>query len=380
MKNTSLINRRKWLRNTVLSSAGLVVAANTSVFAHDQVLESFSEEELIRLFSNENPYGPSPKAKAAIQQLIHRANRYATYHEATPKALKEAIAKKEGLKPENVVLGHGSYQLLTLIALMFGNKKETIITPKPTFNVTGYYADKRLGANVKYIDLDKGHKMNLSAMRRAMDANTSLVFICNPNNPTGTVIETERLKSFCREVGKKATVFVDEAYIEYADPTKTKSMVELVRQKENVLITRTFSKMYGLAGMRVGYALARKDIAEKLDKLNGNFGQLINTLSLGATLASLKDEQFIKSSIQKNQQVMRYFCQHLESINLPYVPSQTNFLYAQTGKIFKNFHSHLDKYQLKAVGRDSREWSRISMGTMSDMKKLVKVMKSMKTK
>ncbi|HAS44321.1 MAG TPA: hypothetical protein DCS93_27840 [Microscillaceae bacterium] len=381
MKNTSLINRRKWLRNTALSSAGLVMAANAGAFAHDHYLqESFTEQELLRLFSNENPYSPSPKVKSAIQSLVHRANRYANYHRVNPNALKKAIAKREGLQPENIVLGHGSYQVLTLIAIMYGKNKETIITPKPTFNVVGRYADHQMGANVKYIALDKNHRMDLSAMRNAMDANTSLVFVCNPNNPTGTVIETERLKRFCKEVGKKATVLVDEAYIEYANPAKTKTMVELVQQKENVLITRTFSKMYGLAGMRIGYAMARKDIAEKLDKLNGQFGQLINTLGLGAAMAALEDKPFIRSSIKKNQQVMQYFCQQLDKMKLNYVPSETNFIYVQTGKAFKNFHSQLDKQKIKAIGKDSSEWSRISMATMADMKRLVKIMKNMKTK
>ncbi|OJJ20225.1 hypothetical protein BKI52_17295 [marine bacterium AO1-C] len=357
------------------------MAANAGAFAYDHpAQEPFTEQELLRLFSNENPYSPSPKVKSAMQQLLYRANRYANYHPVNPKALKEAIAKREGLKAENIVLGHGSYQVLTLIAIMYGRNKETIITPKPTFNVVGNYADHQMGANVKYIALDKNHRMDLSAMRRAMDAKTSLVFVCNPNNPTGTVIEAERLKSFCREVGKKATVLVDEAYIEYANPAKTKTMVELVQQKENVLITRTFSKMYGLAGMRIGYAMARKDIAERLDKLNGQFGQLINTLGLAAALASLEDEQFIRSSIKKNQQVMRYFCQQLDGMNLPYVPSETNFLYVQTGKAFKDFHSQLAKRKIKAIGKDSSEWSRISMATMADMKRLIKIMKGLKTK
>ena len=382
MKNSSLINRRNWLRNTALSSVGLVMAANTGAFAYDQHLqdEPFTEQELLRLFSNENPYSPSPKVKSAMRQLLHRANRYANYHPVNPQALKEAIAKREGLKAENVVLGHGSYQVLTLIAIMYGKNKETIITPKPTFNVVGRYADHQMGANVKYIPLDKNYRMDLSAMRNAMDANTSLVFICNPNNPTGTVIEAERLKRFCQEVGKKATVLVDEAYIEYANPAKSKTMVELVRQQENVLITRTFSKMYGLAGMRIGYALARKDIAQKLDRLNGQFGQLINTLGLGAALATLEDEQFVRSSIQKNQKVKQYFCRELQNLNLSFVPSETNFVYVQTGKAFKNFHSQLAKQKLKAIGKDSSEWSRMSMATMADMKRLIKIMKGMQTR
>lgn len=379
MKNSLLINRRKWLRNTALSSAGLVMAANAGAFAHSST-DLMTEEEMVRLFSNENPYGPSAKAKNAIEKLIQRANRYPTYHEVTPKVLKEIIAKKEGLKPENVVLGHGSYQLLTLIAILYGNNKEKLVIPSPTFNVTGYYADKRLGAQVKYVNLNKQFEMDLPAMQREVNANTSMVMICNPNNPTGTHIGTQKLKDFCKEVSKKATVFVDEAYIEYANPAKTGSMVELVRQNENVLITRTFSKMYGLAGMRVGYALARKDIAEKLSGLNGRFGQLINTPGLGAAIASLNDERFIRKSLNKNQEVKTYFCEQLKAMNLNYVPSETNFLYVQTGKVFSDFHSQLASHHLKAVGRDKSEWSRISMGTKADMKKLVQLMKTMKAK
>lgn len=379
MKKTSLFNRRKWLKSTALSSAGLVMAANAQIFAQapDQMT---AEGELVRLFSNENPYGPSPKAKEAIRGLIYRANRYPTYHEVTPWALKQLIAKKEGLKVENVVLGHGSYQLLTLIALLYGNNKETLVIPSPTFNVTGHYADKQLGAQVRYIDLDKNFAMDLPAMQRAIDGRTSMVMICNPNNPTGTAISTARLQSFCREAGKKATVFVDEAYIEYANPAHTQSMVSLVRQKENVLITRTFSKMYGLAGMRVGYALARKDIAAKLEALNGRFGQLLNAPGIGAAIASLKDDKFIRYSTQKNIEVKAYFCKELTTMGLPYVASETNFMYVQTGKKFGKFHSQLEKQHLKAMGRDGREWSRISLGTKKDMQKLVQLMKTMKAR
>jgi histidinol-phosphate aminotransferase len=377
MKNTALLNRRKWLRNTALSSAGLVMAANAGVYA--QAGNDYpQEDELVRLFSNENPYGPSRQAKRAIEQLLHRANRYPTYHQVTPQALKEAIAKKEGLKPENVVLGHGSYQLLTLIAILYGNQQQTLVIPRPTFNVTGAYADKRLGATVKFIDLDSKFRMDLSAMQRAVDKRTSMVMVCNPNNPTGTVVGAQRLKDFCLEVGKKATVFVDEAYIEYADPARTESMVDLVRQQKNVLITRTFSKMYGLAGMRVGYALARKDIAENLAALNGRFGQLLNNMGLASAIASLKDEAFIKKSLKKNAEVKQWFCQQLQKQGLPYVASDTNFVYAQTGKVYANFHSQLAQHHLKAVGRDKSEWSRISLGTLGDMKKLVNSMKTMR--
>ncbi|EAY30110.1 pyridoxal phosphate-dependent aminotransferase [Microscilla marina] len=376
MKNTSLLSRRNWLRNTTLSSAGLVMAAHTGVFAQS-ANDYPNEEELVRLFSNENPYGPSRQAKAAIEKLLHRANRYPTYHEVNPQALKEAIAKKEGLKPENVVLGHGSYQLLTLIAILYGNQQQTLVIPRPTFNVTGAYAEKQLGARVKYVNLDTKFGMDLPAMRRAIDNRTSMVMICNPNNPTGTSVSAQKLADFCKEVGKKATVFVDEAYIEYAPPTHTQSMVALVRQQENVLITRTFSKMYGLAGMRVGYALARKDIATKLDALNGRFGQLINGLGLAAAMASLKDERFIKKSVRKNEEVKNWFYQQLRQTGVPYIASDTNFVYVQTGKIYANFHSQLATHHLKAVGHDKSEWSRISIGTLANMKQLMRSMKTM---
>jgi histidinol-phosphate aminotransferase len=130
--------------------------------------------------------------------------------------------------------------------------------------------------------------------------------------------------------------------------------------------------------MRVGYALARKDIAENLAALNGRFGQLLNNMGLASAIASLKDEAFIKKSLKKNAEVKQWFCQQLQKQGLPYVASDTNFVYAQTGKVYANFHSQLAQHHLKAVGRDKSEWSRISLGTLGDMKKLVNSMKTMR--
>lgn len=376
MKNTSVINRRKWLRNSLLSSAGLVVAASTNGFAHT-LAPAVAEEEFTRLFSNENPYGPSPKAITAMEGLLRRANRYPTNHEVTGQALKEAIARKEGVKPENVILGNGSVQLLILLAKLYGSHQEKIIMPDPTFDITGHHANA-LGADVKYVKLNKQHAMDLGAMQRAVDSNTSLVMVCNPNNPTGTIVSAQKLTKFCKEVSKKAVVFVDEAYIEYADPTKTASMIDLVRQGENVIITRTFSKMYGLAGMRMGYALAPEAIIQKLKKVKGRFGSLHNILGLGAALASMKDARFTALSIKKNNEVMTYFCGELKAMKLRYVPSEANFIYIQTGKKFPRFHQQLKANKIKVVGKDGREWSRISLGTKAEMKRLVELMKTFK--
>ena len=375
MKNSSLINRRNWLRNTALSSVGLVMAANTGAFAYDQHLqdEPFTEQELLRLFSNENPYSPSPKVKSAMRQLLHRANRYANYHPVNPQALKEAIAKREGLKAENVVLGHGSYQVLTLIAIMYGKNKETIITPKPTFNVVGRYADHQMGANVKYIPLDKNYRMDLSAMRNAMDANTSLVFICNPNNPTGVLIPSAELRAFAGRTASKATLLVDEAYNELTDAPDDNSMIDMVRGGADMIVCRTFSKIYGMAGLRVGYAITSEANAERIRSHMMSFGG--NLGGVAAALGCYNDFDFLAKSRAMVLEGREMIMEAVAKAGLTALPSQTNFVYVKVPDADAVQKGMMERgIRIRGAYGKWTQYSRVSTGMLADVERYAKAL------
>ena len=376
----SLHNRRNWLKKSLLTSTagwglinGIEVFGKTSLPAFPHA----ADPEVKRLLFNENPLGPSKEVSKIIVDTLHRANKYATFYTYDFLALKKLIAEQEGLSPENVLLGHGSFEPLIMVSTHFGRNGGEIVVPSPSFDVVGNFG-KKIGAKVKPVEVDQNFHMNLSEMDAAVNGQTKLVTICNPNNPTGTRCDTEKLRSFCRSVSEKAHVLVDEAYIHYVASWRNHTMAPLIEEGKNVLITRTFSKIYGMAGLRIGYLLGPADFIGELESTYtlGFPGNMPNSLSVAAAMVSLADDDFIQKSRAFNKERKSDFYQFLDELSLPYLESSANFVYFNVEN-FNAYKSLMWEHKILLTGGwpSQPNWARVSMGSVQDMNFLKEKMK-----
>ena len=358
---SALMNRRQWLKTGTLAAVGVAVHPNPSVFSAPAP-RPFNKP--IRLHSNENPYGPSDPARQAIQAAFDAGCRYPG---GSYGALEKMIARKEGLSPEHVVLGAGSHEVLRMIAMAYGLAGGEILTAYPTYESMERYAVS-IGAHVHRVPLDADMMIDLEAMDRRTTQAVKLVYVCNPNNPTGSLLPSDAVKAFCEEVSPRSVVLVDEAYHELVDDPGYYTMTPLVRDGHNVIVSRTFSKIFGLAGLRVGYGLARPDIAARLRKFRTGSG--INVLGVHAARASHGDEDFIAFSRRVNAEGRDYARQAVEARGHRCLDSQTNFIFFHLGQDIRTFRAAMEQRGI-LVGRafpPYMDWCRLSIGTMDEMK------------
>ncbi len=381
---STTIKRREWLKLSALASgAGFGILNGIDVFGRTspKVLSHVQgDEDVRRLLFNENPLGPSKKVTQIIQELLPRSSKYATFHSYDFMALKELIAKQEGLNPENVLLSHGSFESLIMISSHFGANGGEIIVPSPSFDVVGNFG-RKIGANVRPIEVDEQFRLNLSAMESAVTSKTKLVTICNPNNPTGTSCSPQSLRSFCSSVTDKAHVLVDEAYIHYLNSWRNHTMAPLIKEGKNVLITRTFSKVYGMAGLRIGYLLGPAEFVQSMEgKYTLGFpGNMPNSLSVAAAIESLNDDRFIAKSRAFNEKSKLAFYQSLNELDIPFVKSDANFVFYDVQK-FNEYKSLMWKHKILLTGGwpSKPNWARVTMGSDDDMQFLVEKMRGKK--
>ena len=374
------INRREWLQKTTLLTGGatlltsglnwLSASPQSAGIVEAQSLSDFefgrnSPPQLkARLFANENPFGPSEKAKAAIRNALDESFRYAI---RDIEILTEKIAESEGVDKEMVLLSAGSSAMLAACAIYFSTNGGNIITGDPSYDDLPERASHLKSKWIK-IPLTKDYVLDLDAMEKAVNSETRMVYICNPNNPTGTVVNTEKLRSFCERVGKKTTVFVDEAYIDYLPDPKAASMMDSVKKGNNVIVARTFSKLYGFAGLRVGYIIAQKEMLEKLQPYeSGNW--CISGPSLAGALAAYHDEEFLKSALQKTFASRDFLYKTLQKEGYEYIPSSANFVMFPIKMEGKRFTDEMFK---RGVGVrfwkfNNKDWCRVSIGRMDEM-------------
>lgn len=317
----------------------------------------------IRLNSNENPYGPSEKAKLAIQQASIESNRYAF---DTQKDLKEILAKWEGVTPDHISIGAGSGDLLCQAGVAFGLEGGSLLSAFPTFPLLMNYA-QIFHATWDKVNLNENLEHDYEALAARVTSDTKLVFICNPNNPTGTLVDPIQVKQFCEEVSKKVTVYVDEAYLEFLEPKQQLSMVELVKKDHNVVVSKTFSKIYGMAGLRLGYVIAKPELITKIARYNMSISN--NQPAIAAAKASLGDQDFIKLCRTKNAEARGHLTNYLDKKGIWYGKSHTNFLFFEAKE---NAAQVLTKLEERGIGirlwdYNHRQWYRVSMGTLEEM-------------
>jgi histidinol-phosphate aminotransferase len=367
-------HRRTWLKQT--SFAALALGVNLKSFANEEgITRAFgSEHGLINLGANENPHGISPMAKQALLDMLPNANRY-SFNLPSLQSVRKDLAAYYGLTEDNIIFSTGSGQALVMMGEYF--TKGNLVTANPTFNLLPATA-KKMGTEVIEIPLTDAKVHDLPKMMAAITDKTQTVYICNPANPTGTIVAPSVLKDFCREASKKAMVIVDEAYIDFLNPGDNESMMSLVSSNKNIIVVRTFSKIHGMAGLRVGFLVAHPDTVKKLLDANFEHAQFaISNLSIAAAMASLKDEQHRKNCKEKIVAAREYTQQALNGMGYKCIPSYTNF-------IFYNLNGYKGDYQkdmlaknilLRAVKLPDAYWGRVSIGTMDEMKEFVKVMK-----
>jgi histidinol-phosphate aminotransferase len=373
----SKFTRRDWFKSTLAITAGLTL---TSSLTERLMAAPMSEAERaffglkinsnqkVRLNSNENPYGPSEKAKKAVMESLSRGNRYA-FDEL--EELKRIIATKEGVDPTYVLIGAGSGELLVQTGIAYGLEGGRVLSAYPTFPLLMNYA-QQMKAVWDKIDLNEKLEHNYEALASGIKSDTRLVFSCNPNNPTGTVVGDSIVKSFCEEASKKTLVYADEAYLEFLEPSQQKSMVGLAQNNQNVIVSKTFSKIYGLAGLRIGYIIGHPDTLKKV----AQYGDTISPsqTAIAAAKASLGDEDFMKLTREKNTLARKVLTDYLEMKKIFYGHSQTNVVLFPAPKDGKKILSQLDEkgFLIRIWDYQGKEWCRVSIGTFEEMKGFVK--------
>jgi histidinol-phosphate aminotransferase len=363
------LSRRQWLKTSTLAFAGLMVRPSLIASERESpYLRNFPEEDkLIRLESNESPFGISEKTREAISRSIDLSNRYPHGHYAQLTGL---IAEHEGISPDHIILGAGSTEVMVTL-IHWAKSRGEILTGDPTYFDFIYYANQA-GCKLSTIRLDENFEHDLESMEKRISDKTGLVYICNPLNPTGSISSAGELRPFCERASEKALVVVDEAYHEYAENPAYSSMIDLVREGKNVIITRTFSKIFGLAGLRIGYGMAHPEIIAKLDKLSRNFAP-VSWLSLKAAIASYQDQEFIQSVREKNSRMKIYLTAELDRLGLFFIPSQTNFILFQIDQdaeeLAKKFeHRHI---LVRPFVFHGHHWIRVSIGIQTEMQAFV---------
>lgn len=366
------LNRRQWLKTSAVAAAGLIAGSNFPACREDTSLPQTpsSGEDFIRLNSNESPYGISENARQAIIGSIGRSNRYPhrRYSE-----LEQLIADKENISADNIFLGAGSTEVMTTLIHLYGIKGETLVAD-PTYFDFVYYA-QQVDCPLQSIPLNDNFEHDLEVMEQRISPKTSLIYICNPNNPTGSITPGNKLRSFCERASQKAVVVVDEAYHEYVEDRSYASMLDLVKRGKNVVVTRTFSKIFGMAGLRVGYGIARPDIVEELERIERNFAP-ITWLSLKAAVESYKNAEFTHYAKQKNKEARSYLYNELERLGLFYVPSHTNFVLIKVNQDSREMSEKFESRNvlIRAFEFSGDYWIRVSLGTLEEMQTFASVL------
>ena len=289
----------------------------------EDVKRELKLSSVIKLASNENPLGPSPKAVAALRKAAASLNRYP---DSACRALRAALAKKLKIDPASLIFGNGSDELIVLALRAFVDPGDGVVVAAPTFLIYELQA-RAGGASVTVVPL-KDYRYDLAAMKAAVSLHTKLVFIANPDNPTGTYVTRRELDAFLRGLPAQAIVFLDEAYYEFADAADYPQTLRDVPER-SVIVTRTFSKAYGLAGLRIGYGIAHPSLIAAMEAVREPFN--VNSLAQAAAVAALTDTAFLEQTRRVVREGRRYLTGELDRLKVRYVPSAANFLLLRLG-------------------------------------------------
>ncbi|WP_077618593.1 histidinol-phosphate transaminase [Bacillus sinesaloumensis] len=286
----------------------------------EEVKKEYGLEKIVKLASNENPYGCSEKAKEAVKNSL---NSFAIYPDGYATELREKLAKHLGVDGSQLLFGNGSDDVIHIITTALLAPGKNTVMANPSFSQYKHNAVIE-GAEVREVDLIDGHH-DLEGMLQRIDENTEIIWVCSPNNPSGVYVDSNSLHHFLKRVPKHVLIVMDEAYYEFAaDEKDYPNTVALLDEYTNLLILRTFSKAYGLGGLRVGYAIGNRDFIHKIEPVRQPFNS--NRVGQVAAIAALEDQDFIASYVKKNKQGLQQFYRFCEENNLSYYPSFGNFI------------------------------------------------------
>lgn len=368
-----LISRRNLLRRIgagAATTAAMHSLGGFSLGKVSQATRSTPPGGPILLNKNENAYGPSERAMAAMREALNFANRFP---DADSEALQDRIASLHAVKPEQVILGCGSTEVLRMATAMFLGPGKKLVLASPTFDAGAYYA-RAAGAEVVGVPLDKYYAHDLNAMLDRAGASAGLVYICNPNNPTGSLTLRKDLETFIRKLPATTHVIMDEAYHHYVGGSSAyRSFIDHPVDDPRVIVTRTFSKIYGLAGIRIGYALARPQTARRISA--GRLLDGVNVVAAKAAMAALDDAEYIRTSAQRNENDRQEFFNQANGRMLRAIDSHTNFVFLNTGRPAAEAVEHFRKNNLVVAGGypSMGKYIRVSLGRPGDMQEFWRI-------
>jgi len=372
----SSLNRRQFA--TVLG-AGLGAALVEGPFgarraegARSANRVSSASPEAVLLNSNENPYGP---AASALDAMTKSESVAARYPDAAEESLTATIARLHGVTPERIVLGCGSGEVLQMADMAFLGPGKKVVVAEPTFEAVLGYAKVTKAEPVK-VPLTADFRHDLPRMAAACDAGTGLVYVCNPNNPTGTIVTRDEFTLFLERVPRTVAILVDEAYHHFVDDPRYASALDWIDKAPNVVVVRTFSKVYGMAGMRLGYAVASKENAEAL-RAHAAWSNA-NAAVLAAALASLAETDHVPRQRSINRETRDWLCRELERDGRRYIPSHANFVMIDAGGDVAPLIESFRQRRI-FVGRkfpSLSNWLRVSMGTKPEMQAFVDALRT----
>jgi histidinol-phosphate aminotransferase len=369
------VSRRSFLGGispgTAAYSPAIVAARGREAFTAGGAAPTPRSEATILLDSNENPLGPGRAAMDALTRAFVDAGRYPTNARPSMGDLREAIARRVSVKPENVSMGSGSWELLRIAVRLYTSSSRPLVTAAPTFELPEKMAEQ-LGVGVRRVPVDKDGRIDLEAMAQAARW-AGLVFLCNPNNPTSTVHSARAVADFVARVGQESpetAILVDEAYHDYVTDPGYATAVPLALEHPNVIVARTMSKAYGMAGMRVGYAVGQKHTMEAFNRWGITFNQ--NSLAVAAAIATLDDPAHIEAERARNIEARAFTTRIFKDMGFRVMDSQANFVFVDIGRPAKGFKEDCARRGI-LVGREfpplHKTHARVSIGTIDEMQR-----------
>ncbi|MFH1092697.1 MAG: histidinol-phosphate transaminase [Candidatus Omnitrophota bacterium] len=336
----------------------------------EEVKREFGLTRVYKMASNENALGPSPRAVAAIKKGILNIHRYP---DGNCFYLKKALAKKFKLPQENLIIGNGSDEIIVLALRTFINEGDEVIIAEPTFLVYKIAA-AIIGAKIVSVPL-KAYHYDLEAMKKKINKRTKMIFIANPDNPTGSYVNRREVEKFLKGLPKDMIIFFDEAYFEYMNARDYPNSMRYLGGG-NVIVSRSFSKAYGLGGLRIGWAAASKEIIGYLNQVREPFN--VNMLAQIAATAALNDRNHVMRSRRLIKEGKKFICEELQKIKLFYVPSVTNFILFNAGKKSLQVYDNLMRKGI--IVREMSAWGlknfiRVTIGTNKENRLFVKFLK-----
>lgn len=365
----------EWNRRSFLGAGGAALLGVAAARAQEAPLNKvkpdltkappvFGPADGVALLSrNENPYGPSPSALSAIYDTASKGCYYA---DGGVRTLREMIGERFGLSPDHVIVSSGSTEALSAAALALPGEG-AILCPDLFWDTTVRYAERK-GVATKRVSLAPNMGVDLGAMLAAVGPDVSMIQICNPNNPTGMLIPARELRAFVAAVDPRITILIDEAYNELTDDPEGNSVSDMVASHPNLIVCRTFSKIYGMAGMRVGYALAAPETVEQLAGYLMSFGG--NTAGLAGAIASYNDTDFLTFSKARVLEGRQMILEAAQTAGLEALPSQTNFVFVKVPDADIVQQQMADRgIMIRGTYGDWSNWSRVSTGKIEDVRR-----------